>query len=137
MNSNAPDPLERRLRLLVAREFAARGYCLDVEGMYEHARTDAMTPEELELLAKVAALSGDWAAAERRFELLGRRTADAAELSRWENLAAFARAQRGVGGPASRCRRWPFWPVVVGMVIAIAVVLCLLWAMGQIGNPAH
>jgi hypothetical protein len=47
-------PFERRLRLLIAQEFAARGYYLDAEAYFDRVPLHDLELDELELLAKVA-----------------------------------------------------------------------------------
>lgn len=61
---------DQRLRALIARDYAARGYYLEAEGMFANVSMDSLAVDELELLAKAAALNGDWRVAERRFTLL-------------------------------------------------------------------
>lgn len=61
---------DQRLRLLMARDYAARGYYLEAEGMFANVSMDSLAVDELELLAKAAALNSDWRVAERRFTLL-------------------------------------------------------------------
>jgi hypothetical protein len=50
-------PFERQLRLFVAREFASRGYYLDVESFYDQFTLSELNLEELSLLARCAAAS--------------------------------------------------------------------------------
>lgn len=53
MTTNPP-PFERRLRLLVAREFASRGYYLDAEGFYNRVGITDLDADELVLLVHCA-----------------------------------------------------------------------------------
>ena len=91
-----PDALsfDRRLRLLIATEFASRGYYLDAEGMFAEARGEALTVDELELLAKIAANRGDWHAAELRFKNLAAACGDSDQRQRFERLAVTAGEQQ-------------------------------------------
>jgi len=61
-------PLERRLRLLVAQEFAARGYYLDAEEFFGRVPMHDLDLDELELLAKVALAAKHKSLAISRFE---------------------------------------------------------------------
>lgn len=49
-----PTPFERRLRLLIAREFASRGYYLDAEGFYNRVEIPDLNADELVLLIHCA-----------------------------------------------------------------------------------
>jgi len=138
MSRIAPDPLERRLRLLVAREFASRGYGLDVEGMYENARVEAMTPEELELLANVAAQRGDWSRAEKRFELLAEKSSEPESRSRARELAAYAcdqmtKPQGKAGRTNSIAALW--WRILLALLVGAATATLILWAAGMVAVP--
>jgi len=94
MKISGSNPFERRLRLLIAREFASRGYYLDVEGMFSDTRHEGISVEESELLANVAAKRGDWHIAEVRFKRLALAFADTAQGERYERLSVYAGEQR-------------------------------------------
>ena len=49
-----PTPFDRRLRLLIAREFASRGYYLDAESFFEGIGLAEFDSDELALLALCA-----------------------------------------------------------------------------------
>jgi hypothetical protein len=66
-------PFERRLRLLIAQEFAARGYYLDAEGFFDRVPLHELELDELELLAKVALAAKHKSLAISRFEEWRRR----------------------------------------------------------------
>ena len=136
MNSKVPTVFEQRLRLIIAREFAARGYYLDVEGMYEGTITEALSPEELELLAKVAALSGDWGRAERRFTLLAESGITGNLQSRAFEMVAYARGQseRPKAEPHSKSGSVRIEIVILLSFLAgAAVTVLILLAAGM--NP--
>ena len=61
-------PFERRLRLLIAQEFAARGYYLDAEGFFDRMPLHELELDELELLASVALAAKHKPLAILRFE---------------------------------------------------------------------
>jgi Flp pilus assembly protein TadD len=63
---------QRRLRLLLAQEFAARGYFLDAEGFFHQVPVEDLDAEELALLAKVALAAKNQKQAVSRFERLVR-----------------------------------------------------------------
>lgn len=66
-------PFERRLRLLIAQEFAARGYYLDAEGFFDRVPLHELEVDELELLASVALAAKHKELAISRFEEWKRR----------------------------------------------------------------
>lgn len=66
-------PFERRLRLLIAQEFAARGYYLDTEGFFDRVPLHELELDELELLASVALAAKHKPLAISRFEEWRRR----------------------------------------------------------------
>ena len=66
-------PFERRLRLLIAQEFAARGYYLDAEGFFDRMPLHELEFDELELLASVALAAKHKPLAISRFEEWRRR----------------------------------------------------------------
>jgi hypothetical protein len=61
-------PFERRLRLFIAQEFAARGYYLDAEGFFDRVPLHELELDELELLASVALAAKHKPLAISRFE---------------------------------------------------------------------
>ena len=131
--------VERRLRLLVAREFAARGYYLDAEGMYVGSKLEQMSSEELELLAKVAALRGDWRIAERRYASLAECSSVPGQRLCAEKNAAFA-SERGNLDPVTEERvphaiRHRWWPVLVAAVIGAVTTLIILRVSGMLSIP--
>lgn len=137
MNVPDSDPLARRLRLLVAREFATRGYHLDVEGMFERVGTETMNEEELELLAKAAALRGDWTLAEKRFGAMADRCADPGTRTRAQELEVYAQQKRQQKNPELPSeRRFP-WLVVVAFLAGAAILSVVLWACGWIEWPVR
>lgn len=64
---------ERRLRLLIAQEFAARGYYLDAEAYFDRMPLHDLELDELELLAQVALAAKHKSLAISRFEEWKRR----------------------------------------------------------------
>jgi hypothetical protein len=133
------DAVERRLRLLVAREFAARGYYLDAEGMYVQSKAEQMGTEELELLAKVAALRGDWRIAERRYASLAECSSVPGKRLCAEKHAAFAR-ERSTLAPVTEERvlhaiRYRWVPFLVAAVIGAVTTLLVLRASGMLSIP--
>jgi len=62
----------RRLRLLLAQEFAARGYYLEAEGFFHQVSVDDLDAEELALLGRVALAVKNQKQAVSRFERLVR-----------------------------------------------------------------
>jgi|GEM_PF-2488976 len=68
--SASHNPFERRLRLLLAQEFASRGYYLEAEGFFHQVSMEDLDAEELTLLAKVALSSKNQKQAITRFERL-------------------------------------------------------------------
>jgi len=132
------DPCERRLRLLLAREFASRGYWLDAESLYQGSRTGTMSAAEMELLACVAAQRGDWSRTEKRFESLAEICSDPEQRSRARELAAYAREQlMKPAAAASRTkghvRLW--WLFVLALLTGAATATLLLWALGMLAVP--
>ena len=98
------------------------GYHLDVEGMFERVGTGTMNEEELELLAKVAALRGDWTLAEKRFGAMAGRCADAGIRTRAQELEAYSQKQRQQKNPELPPeRRFP-WLVLVAFLAGAAGV---------------
>lgn len=69
-------PFERRLRLLIAQEFAARGYYLDAEGFFDRVPLHELESDELELLASVALAAKHKPLAILRFQEWTRRKPD-------------------------------------------------------------
>lgn len=61
---------QRRLRLLLAQEFAARGYFLEAEGFFYQVSVEDLDAEELALLGKVALAAKNQKQAVSRFERL-------------------------------------------------------------------
>lgn len=61
---------QRRLRLLLAKEFAARGYFLEAEGFFHQVPIGGLGVEELALLSKMALISGNQKLAKLRFQQL-------------------------------------------------------------------
>jgi len=61
---------QRRLRLLLAQEFAARGYFLEAEGFFHQVSVEDLDGEELALLGKVALAAKNQKQAVSRFERL-------------------------------------------------------------------
>lgn len=97
---------QRRLRLLLAQEFAARGYFLEAEGFFHQVPVEDLDAEELALLAKVALAAKNQKQAISRFERLirlqptnedakaGRLAAEGLKAGIWQRL-------RGIGKPAA------------------------------------
>jgi hypothetical protein len=69
-------PFGRRLCLLVAQEFAARGYHLDAEGFFDRVPLHELELDELELLARAALAARHQPLAISRFEEWKRRKPD-------------------------------------------------------------
>lgn len=63
-------PFDRRLRLLIAREFAARGYYLEAEGFFHRVSLEDLDIEELDLLGNTALAAKNKKQAVSRFERL-------------------------------------------------------------------
>lgn len=61
---------QRRLRMLLAQEFAARGYFLDAESFYDRIPLQSLETDELELLLRIAMASKETALAALRLDAL-------------------------------------------------------------------
>jgi len=132
------DAVERRLRLLVAREFAARGYYLDAESFYDGGRMETMEDEELELLARVAAQRGDWSRAERRFVSLAENGAGGEMRVRAGELASYARIQATkprATPPPNNCTAGVYWMVLLAVVAGAAAAVFTMWGLRMIEWP--
>ena len=66
-------PFERRLRILIAQEFAARGYYLDAESFFDGLPLHELELDELVLLANLALAAKHKPLAISRFEEWRRR----------------------------------------------------------------
>ena len=138
MNASESDPFARRFRLLLAQEFASRGYLLDAEGFFKDQRMEDMSTAELDLLARVAALRGDWSNAERRSVLLAETSAEMGQRSQAQELAAYAREQNAAPPSVARqpCeRRCRWWLVLLTAIAGAAVAVLSLWLTGRINWP--
>ena len=96
-------PFERRLRLLIAQEFAARGYYLDAEGFFDRVPFSELNNEELALLARIALAGGNKSLAMVRFDEWSRR-----EPSNAEAQSGLAEAQTLSGLPSLRAKMAEF-----------------------------
>ncbi len=96
-------PFQRRMRLLLAQEFAARGYYLDAESFYERLPLHSLKTDELELLVKTAVASGDKTQTVIRFEALEK-------LSPQSEVLQAIRAVREQAKNPGHCKqRWWQW----------------------------
>ena len=82
-----PTSFDRRLRLLIAREFASRGYYLDAESFFERVGLTELNSDELALLVVCAAGAKSQASFDSRLERLKKIDATAAQQLR-DSLAA-------------------------------------------------
>ena len=96
-------PFERRLRLLIAQEFAARGYYLDAEGFFDRVPFSELNHEELAFLARIALAGGNKSLATVRFEEWSRR-----EPSNAEAQSGLAEAQTLSDLPSLRAKMTGF-----------------------------
>lgn len=104
---------QRRLRLLLAQEFAARGYYLDAESFFHGLTDESLIAEELTLLAKVALAARNRRLAVSRFERLARLrpsnqeaqaglvAAKELKTSVWQRLCAFSQKRNAQRPQAS------------------------------------
>jgi hypothetical protein len=94
-------PFKRRLRLLLAQEFAARGYFLDAESFYGRVPLNSLQSDELELLCRVAMASGEEALAHLRLEALKVKNPESEIL----RTGFFSKDQsKGI-----KCCKWRWW----------------------------
>ena len=100
---------QRRLRLLLAQEFAARGYFLDAEGFFHQVPVEDLDAEELALLAKVALAAKNQKQAVSRFERLirlqptneeakaGLLAAEGLKAGVWQRLRQIGKSRKPLG----------------------------------------
>jgi hypothetical protein len=86
-------PFTRRLRLLLAQEFAARGYYLDAESFYLHVPEHELGTNDLELLIKTAVARQDHQLTETRLERL-KKTCPSSELLQGGDLLGRCRPRQ-------------------------------------------
>ena len=128
---------DQRLRLLMARDYAARGYYLEAEGMFANVNMDSLAVDELELLAKTAALNSDWRVAERRFTLLATNS-DGTKADAFRSSATEC-AEQQTRLPY-RLRLLPtghqeLSSILLGAMIAILTMIGVLCLRGCINGP--
>ena len=82
-----PTSFDRRLRLLIAREFASRGYYLDAEGFFGCVGLTELNSDELALLVVCAAGTKSQASFDSRLERMEKIDATSAQQLR-DSLAA-------------------------------------------------
>jgi len=107
---------QRRLRLLLAQEFAARGYFLDAEGFFHQVSVQDLDAEELALLGKIALVAKNQKQAVSRFERLiqlqptnheakaGLLAAEALKAGVWQRLKNFGKSRERRSSNAE-CRK--------------------------------
>ncbi len=128
------DPAARHLRLLFAQEFAARGFYPEAEAMLAAADAAGLNRRELELLARVAALNGDWSTAGQRFALLAGRCPEGGERAHFEKLASHAGTKRN-RLPLSRARGLPpVWIMIACFLAGMLFAVGLLGLLGGLGS---
>ena len=102
---------QRRLRLLLAQEFAARGYYLEAEGYFNQVSVEHLDVEELALLAKVALAAKNQKQAVSRFERLirlqptneeakaGLMAAEGLKAGVWQRLKQIGKSRKPLDKP--------------------------------------
>lgn len=100
--------------------------------MFERIQAETMSDDELEMLARIAALRPDWAMAGKRFGALADKCTDPQMRVQARELAEYSSQQQHQTSTGLPSKCFPKWPVGIAFLAGAALAAVALWVAGWI-----